>query len=330
METTTFHMHDRPDAPTHPTKPTHLRARSGWDALKRSVSKGRRSDLGDRAAALTYYGLLALFPAVLVVVALIGIFGEYPRTTNSLLDIVNRIAPKSTVRQLREPIEGVVRSKGGAGALLGVGLLAALWSASGYVGAFIKTSNAIYGVEEGRKFWVLRPLQLAITVALVVGAAIVAIAVVITGPLARAIGDEIGVGDEAVKIWGIAKWPVLAFLVVTGISLLYYAAPNIRVRGFRWVTPGALLALATWLIASMGFGLYVANFGSYNETYGALGGIVIFLVWMWIGNLAIVLGTQFDAELERSRELEHGIPGAEDAIQLPPRKTKTDASRRSA
>jgi membrane protein len=305
-----------------PQKPTELKARSWWATLKRSFRHMKENGLTDWAASLTYYSLLALFPALIVLVALVGVFGEYPRTTNALLDIVDRLGPQSTVDNLREPIEGVVRSKGGAGALLGIGLLGALWSASGYIGAFIRASNTIYGVDEGRRFWKLRPLQVGVTLGMVLVAALVAIAIVMTGGVAEAVGDQIGVGSTAVTIWNIAKWPVLVAIAIVGISTLYYLSPNVRMHGFRWVTPGALVALAVWVIASMGFGFYAANFGSYNETYGTLGGIVIFLVWLWITNLAVLFGAQFDAELERSREIEHGVPGAHDAIQLPVRDMK--------
>ena len=315
-----------------PQKPTQLKARSWWETLKRSSQRMKENGLTDWAASLTYYSLLALFPALIVLVALVGVFGEYPRTTNALLDIVDRLGPKSTVDTLREPIEGVVRSKGGAAALLGVGLLGALWSASAYVGAFMRASNTIYGVKEGRRFWKLRPLQVAVTLGVVLVAALVAISIVVTGGVAEAVGDQIGLGSAAVTAWGVAKWPVLALIVITGISLLYYAAPNVRVHGFRWLSPGALVAVFVWVVASLGFGFYVSNLGSNNETYGTLGAVVTFLVWLWISNLAILLGAQFNAELERSREIEHGVPGALDAIQLPVREAKkpSDKKRRSA
>jgi membrane protein len=307
---------------TAPQRPTELKARSWWGTLTRSYKQMKANGLTDWAASLTYYSLLALFPALIVLVALVGVFGEYPRTTNALLDIVDRLGPKSTVDTLRDPIEGVVRSKGGAGALLGVGLLGALWSSSAYVGAFMRATNTIYGVQEGRRFWKLRPLQVAVTLGVVLVAALVAISIVVTGGVAEAVGDQIGLGSAAVTAWDFAKWPVLALIVITGISLLYYASPNVRVRDFRWLSPGALLAVFVWIVASLGFGFYVTNFGSFNETYGTLGAVVIFLVWLWISNLAILLGAQFNAELERSREIEHGVPGAHDAIQLPLRETK--------
>jgi membrane protein len=307
------------DREQYPEKPSELSAKSWWGVLKRSAREAKHDNLTDWAAALTYYALLALFPAVLVLIALLGLVGQYPETTNALLRIVGKLGPHSAVNTFRGPIEGVVRNKGGAGALLGVGLLLSLWSASGYVGAFMRASNAIYEVEEGRPFWKLRPIQLGVTVLMVFTTALVAIAVVATGPVARAVGDVIGLGSTAVTAWNYGKWPVMLFLVITLFAILYYAAPNVQLHRFRWLTPGGVLAVVVWLIASAAFAFYVANFGSYNKTYGTLGAIIILLVWLWISNLSILVGAEFNAELERGDELEAGEPGAEDAIKLPPR-----------
>ena len=289
-----------------------------WATLKRTIRESREDNLTDWAAALTYYAVLALFPGLIVLVAILGLAGQHPATTNALLEIVRDLGPASAVDTFRGPIESVVKSSGGAGALLGVGLLGAIWSASGYVGAFTRAANAIYEVEEGRPFWRLRPLQIAITVVMVVLLALVAMSIVVTGPLARSIGDVIGLGDTAVTTWNIAKWPVIVVVVMGMVAVLYYIAPNVRQPGLRWVTPGGAVAVLTWLLASAGFAIYVANFGSYDKTYGSLGGVVVFLVWLWLSNLAILFGAEFDAELERARELEAGLP-AEETIQLPER-----------
>ena len=309
----------RGDRPAPPAKPTDLPARAWGRVLVRSVREVRDDHLTDRAAALTYYTVLSIFPALIVLVALIGIFGKYPETTDALLRIVGRLAPRSTVDTLRAPIRSVVRNKGGAGALLGAGLFGSLWSASGYVGAFMRASNAIYEVEEGRRFWRLRPLQLTITLVMVLLAAVVALAVVATGSVARAVGDSIGVGHGAVTAWDYAKWPVLLLIVVTMFAVLYATAPNVRWPGFRWLTPGGTVALVIWLVASLGFASYTAFFGSYNQVYGTLGGVVVFLVWLWITNLSILVGAEFNAELERSRELASGVPDAERRLQVTPR-----------
>lgn len=301
-----------------PSGPTDLSKQSLKGALVRTVKEFREDNMTDWAAALTYYAVLALFPGLMVLVSLLGLFGQDPETFNALLGIVSQLGPESAVATFRGPLEGVIREKATAGALLGVGVLVALWSASGYIGAFVRASNAIYETEEGRPFWALRPLQLAITLAMVLLLALLAVAMVITGPVAEAVGNVLGAGDVAVTVWSVVKWPV-AVLVVTGMfGVLYYAAPNVRHPRVRWVTPGSLLAVVLWILASGAFGLYVASFGSYNKTYGSIGGMIVFLLWLWISNNALLLGAEFDAELERSRQIRGGMPKEREPF-LPPR-----------
>jgi membrane protein len=304
-----------------PEEPTDIPKGGWWAVLKRTAKEFQDDNLSDWAAALTYYGLLALFPSLIVLVALLGLVGKYPQTTDALLNIVRDLGPASAVDTFKEPIEGVVRSKGGASALLGVGLATALWSASAYVGAFMRASNAIYEVEEGRPFWKLRPLQIVITLVMVILVALCAVALVISGPIAKAVGDAIGLGDTAVTVWNIAKWPVMLVVIMTLVAFLYYVAPNVKQPKFRWISPGGIFAVVLWILASAGFALYVANFGSYNETYGSLGGLIVLLVWMWISNLAFLFGAELNAEVERQRELEAGVPERE-TIALPPRDTR--------
>jgi membrane protein len=301
-----------------PRTPTQLTRQSWWGALKRSFDGFREQNLTDWAAALTYYAVLSIFPALIALVALLGLVGQYPQTTNALLRIVDDVGPSSAVDVLRDPIEGVVKSKSGAGALFGFGLLGAVWSASGYIGAFTRASNAIYEVREGRPFWKRRPAQLLITAGMVLLLALMAVAVVLTGDLAKAVGDEVGVGDTAVTVWSYVKWPVLAAMAMFIFALLYYVAPNVRHHGFRWITPGSVLAVGLWVLASLGFALYVAHFGAYNKTYGVLGAMIVFLVWLWVTNVAVLAGAEFDSELERSRELEQGTP-IEETLTLEPK-----------
>jgi membrane protein len=294
--------------------------------LKRTVAEFRDDDLGDWAAALTYYGLLSLFPMLIALVSIVGLFADPQSTTRTVTDIVTRIGPESGAETFAGPINSITSNRGSAGILFVLGIAVALWSASGYVGAFIRASNVIYETEEGRPFWKLRPLQLAVTVVMVVLVAIVLLALVLTGPIVRAVADPLGVGETAITIWKYAKWPILGALFVLMIDILYYASPNARLRGFVWLTPGAVLALVLWALASTGFALFVANFGSYDKTYGTLGGVVILLIWMWITNLAILLGHELNAERERSRELAEGVPRAEDELQLEPRQEPADNS----
>jgi membrane protein len=292
--------------------------------LKRTLGGFREGNLTDWAAALTYYGLLSLFPALIAVISVIGLVGDPQSTTRSLTEIVTEIGPQSAAETFSGPIESIASNQSAAGLAFVLGLAVALWSASGYIGAFIRASNVIYEVPEGRKFWKLRPLQLLITLIMVLALAALALALVLTGPIVGAVADPLGIGSTAVDIWNVAKWPVMAAIFVLMIDLLYYASPNAKLRGFRWMTPGAVVALVAWALTSAAFAFYVANFGSYDKTYGTLGGLVALLVWFWISNLAILFGHQLNAERERSLEIAEGDPHAERAIQLEPREESRD------
>ncbi len=307
-----------------PESPTDLSKRSWTATIKRAFSEFRDDDATDWAAALTYYSVLSVFPGIIVLFSLLGVLGQYPQTTNALLNIVADLGPASTVDTLRGPIEDVTRNTGGAAALLGVGTLGAIWSASGYLGAFSRASNVIYEVEEGRPFWKMRPQQVGMTIVMITLLAIVAIGLVVSGPVAQSIGNVIGVGSTAVTVWGIAKWPVMILLVAFICAILFYWAPNVEQPKFRWISPGSLFAVVVWIIASALFAVYVTQFASYSATYGSLGGIVSFLLWIWISNNALLLGQELNAELEREREIVSGVPGAEEKIQAPLRDEPKD------
>lgn len=300
--------------------PTGVERKTGlWPTLKRTALEFREDNLSDWAATLTYYGLLALFPALIALVSIVGLVADPKSTTDTLTDIVTEVGPDSAADTFAGPIEQVTESRATAGFALVAGTLVALWSASGYLGAFIRASNVIYETREGRPFWKLRPLQVLMTLVIVVLIAVMALGVVLTGPIVSAVAEPIGVSDTAVSVWNIAKWALIALLFVLMIGLLYYASPNVKQRGLRWITPGGLVALAVWLSASGAFGLYVSQFGAYNKTYGSLASVVVVLVWMWITNLAILFGHELNAERERDLQLEKGVPGAEKEIQLEPR-----------
>jgi membrane protein len=290
-----------------PDSPTDMPVGSWKATFVRTFRGFQADDMMTWAAALTYYAVLSLFPALLVLVALLGVFGQYPETSDAVLRIVGSIGPRSAVETLETTIEDVVQNSGGAGALLGVGLLSAIWSASGYIGAFFKASNAIYNVQEGRGFAKLRPIQLGLTILFLVIVAFGSIVFVASGSILESLGNIIGLGSTATTVWAIVKWPVLAVAVMALIALLYWAAPNVRQPKLRWVTPGGAFGFFTLVIASGLFGLYVANFGSYNKTYGTLAFVPLFLTWLWIANLALLFGAEFDAELARQREIEHGL-----------------------
>ncbi len=284
--------------------------------LKRTVSEFRADNLTDWAAALTYYGVLSIFPALIVLVSILGLAGQ--SATNTVLDNINELGPGPAQDIVSGAIKQIASSQGTAGVAFVLGLLAALWSASGYVGAFSRASNAIYETDEGRPFWKLRPLQVAMTLILLLLVALSAIAVVISGPLASEVGKIFGVEGTAITIFNIVKWPVIVVVVITMLAILYYGAPNVRHAGFRWITPGGILAVVVWIAASVGFAFYIANFSSYNKTYGSIAGVIVFLVWLWISNCAVLLGAEMNAELERGRELESGVP-EERTIAVEPR-----------
>jgi membrane protein len=301
-----------------------LTKRSWLGTVKRTVSEFRQDNLTDWAAALTYYSVLSLFPALIALMSILGLVVDPKTITRVVTDIVAQLGPQSAVDTFKKPIEQI--SSNQSTALLGLifGIAVALWTASGYVGAFMRASNAIYEREEGRPFYILRPVQLAITLVLVLLAALVVLALIVTGPVAEAVGSAVGLGDTAVTAWNIAKWPVLLVVVMFMLAVLYWSAPNAKPAGFRWVSPGAVLAVVVWIVASAAFAFYVANFGSYNKTYGALGGVIVFLVWMWLTNVAVLLGAELNAETERGRELEAGVPGAEEDIKAPYRRAPKD------
>jgi len=294
----------RPEHPTAPEHPTQLGIRSWWDAIVRTGHEFREDNLPDRAAALTYYGVLSMFPGLLVLVSVIGMLG--PSVTRPLIRNITAIAPGSVGHVMTSAVTGAQQSRGAAGVLMVVGLLAGLWSASGYVAAFMRAANEVYDVPEGRPVWKTLPIRLGVTILTGVLLTCAAFIVVFTGGLARQLGSVVGLGSTALTVWSIVKWPVLLLLVVVMLAVLYWAAPNARHGGWRWVSPGGLVAVCLWLFASAAFALYVANFGSYNKTYGSLGAVIIFLVWLWLSNLAILFGAEFDAELARGRAMAAG------------------------
>jgi membrane protein len=286
---------------------------------KRVLKEFSEDNMTDWAASLTYYGLLSVFPALIAMVSLVGLFGDPVQTTKTLTDIVGKLAPGGATDTFTNAIKQITANRTGAGFAFVLGLAGALWSASGYIGGFTRAANVIMETPEGRPVWKLRPLQLLITLVMVILTALVGLSLVLTGPIVKDIAGPIGLGTTAVTVWNYAKWPVLIVVVLGMISLLYYATPNVKQRSFRFVTKGALLALVVWLVASVAFAFYVANFGSYNKTYGTLGGVIGLLVWVWLTNVAILLGMQVNSERERNIEMQAGDERAEREIQLEPR-----------
>jgi membrane protein len=298
-----------------PDSPTELPRRSWMQVLRRAVAQIGPDALTDRAAALTYYGVQAIFPGLLVVVSIVGLLGH--STTQALIDNLGQITPGTSKSFIQTVITNAQKQRGAAGIAGIVGIVLALWSASGYVAGFMRASNAIYAMPEGRPIWKTAPTRLAITLFTVVSLIAGLIIVVATGAVARQLGDLLGLGSTAVTVWDIAKWPVLLVLFIAVLAVLYGAGPNVRAGGPRWISPGAVLAVLIWLAASGLFAVYVANFSSYNKTYGSLAGVIVFLIWLWISNLAILLGAEFDAELDHERALRAGVPIETEVFAIP-------------
>jgi membrane protein len=316
---------EAPDDPRKPDSPTDITKPSWLYVLRKTAREFSTDHCTDLAASLTYFGTLAVFPALLAFVSILGLVGNAKKTTGSIVSLLSGIAPAGVLDSLRGIIDNLTHSPA-AGLTLVVGILGALWSASGYVNAFSRAMNRIYGIQEGRPIWKLRPITLLVTVLAIAVAVIAAILLAVSGPIAQQIGDAIGVGGTVVIIWNIVKWPILVILVIIVVAVLYYATPNIKQPKFRWMSVGSLVGLVIWALASVAFAFYAANFSKYNATYGAIGGIILFLLWIWISNNALLFGAELDAELERGRELQAGMK-AEETIQLPPRDTRQSDKR---
>jgi membrane protein len=302
-----------------PERPTQLGKRSWFGVLRRTIREFREDNLTDWAAALTYFGILSIFPALLALVSVLGLIGS--SAIQPLINNLGAVAPGPAKTILTSALQNLQKSQGAAGIMVIVGLVLALWSASGYVAGFMRASNAIYDVGEGRPVWKTAPVRLGVTIVTVLLLAVSAVAVVVTGPLAKQVGNVVGLGGAAVTAWDIAKWPVLILIVSFMFALLYWAAPNVKHPKFQWVTPGGVLAVLIWIAASAAFAFYVANFSSYNKTYGSIGGVIAFLTWLWISNVVILLGAEFNAELERGRQIEAGHPEDREPF-LEPRDTR--------
>ncbi|GAA0980345.1 YihY/virulence factor BrkB family protein [Acrocarpospora macrocephala] len=280
-----------------PDKPPERPPRSWWGVLKRTGKEFKRDHLADWAAALTYYAVLSIFPALLAVISILGLFGQ--PAAKPLMDL-GEVVPGA--RQILNPVLQALRSNQTAAGFAAIFSIAvALWSASGYVGAFMRVANVVYGIEEARPIWKTLALRVAATAILVIAVTVSAVGVVLTGNLARRAGQLLGIGQTGVTIWNIAKWPVLVLIVMMVLALLYWAGPNVEHPGFRWLTPGSALAVIIWIIASAAFAFYVVHFASYSKTYATLAGMIVFLIWLWLSNIAVLLGVELDAELTRER-----------------------------
>ena len=309
-----------PEDDSKPDSPGDMKKTSWLYVARKTISEFSKDQCTDLAAALTYYAVLALFPAIIAILSILGLVGQGPAIVDSLLKIMSSSGLSGVAKTLGPTLKQLTNTPG-AGIALIIGLATALWSASGYVGSFGRAMNRVYEIGEGRPVWKLRPVLLLVTLISVILVAVVLFALVASGPVATSIGNAVGLGSTAVLVWNIAKWPVILVIVVFIVALLYYATPNVKQPKFRWLSIGALFAIVVWVLASAAFGFYVTSFSSYNKTYGSLAGVIVFLLWLWLTNLALLFGAELDAELERGRQLQAGVE-AEETVQLPPRDTR--------
>lgn len=303
-----------------PDSPADIRPRSWKFVIRKTLREFSSDQCTDIAASLTYFAVLSVFPALIAIVSLLGLFGNREEIVKTILSLVGSVAPGSSASVIQGPLEALVSSPA-AGLALISGIVVSIWTASGYVGAFTRAMNRIYEIDEGRPFLKLKPMQLLVTVVGIILILLMLAILIVSGPVTDAIGAALGLGPVVQLLWSILKWPLIAGILVLAIAILYYATPNAKQPKFRWLSLGALLAVVSLVIVSTLFGLYVSNFSSYDKNYGSLAGVIIFLLWLWLANLALLLGAEFDAELERGRQLQAGIV-AEEELQLPPRDTK--------
>ena len=303
----------------HVKGPVHLPLRSWPGTLKRTGEQFLDDHLLQWAAALAFFGVISLFPALLTLVSLLGLIGS--SAVEPLIDNVGELAPGPGRDIALDALRSIEASRDGASVGLVVGLGAALWSASGYVGAFIPASNVVWEVDEGRPVWKKLLVRVSLTIVLLLLIAVTALSVVLTGPIAYEVGNVFGIGATAVDVWQLAKWPFLMVVVMVLLAILYWASPNVRHPGWRWVTPGSIVAVVLWIVASLGFTWYIANFGSFNATYGSIGGVLVFLLWVWLTNIAVLLGAEFNAEIERAGAIDGGMRPVDKTPFLPLRDT---------
>ncbi|WP_431797300.1 YihY/virulence factor BrkB family protein [Microbacterium kunmingense] len=313
-----------PDSPASvgaakPSWPTDLRPETWRYLLRRTFVEFIRDDGVDAAGSLTFFGVLAIFPAGLAIMAVIGIVGDSDDVRERLLSLLGQVAPGPVIDTADAVLANVTGSSG-ADVTLILSVAVALWSSSIYVTAFGRCVNRIYGVAEGRPYWKRKLLQLGLTVVLLTAVIVMIAIVMLSGPTLRFIGDLLGIREAALDVWDIVRWPVFAVALVAVIVILFRGTGNVRPPRFRWLALGALFAMLLMGAASIGFGFYAANFARYNETFGTFAGVTVFLIWLFLVNAALLLGVELNAEVERGRELQAGIP-AEGGIQVPVRDT---------
>nr|WP_209436350.1 YihY/virulence factor BrkB family protein [Kocuria subflava] len=310
-----------PDNSSKPENPTQVSKRSWKYIFKRSLAEFTQDGCTDLAASLTYFTVLSVFPGLLAVVSLLGVFGQGQQTADAITEFLAGRVPEELNTLLEPTITNLTQATGAGIVALIIGVASGLWTASGYVGAFSRAMNRVYDVSEGRTFIKHKASMLAVTLFVVVTVVLIFLMVLLSGSIARTLGDAIGLGETSVMVWNIAKWPVVLLLLILLVAVLYYATPNVQQPKFKWVSPGAVFAIIGVIVAAVGFSIYATQFASQADTYGVIGGVILGLLGIWIFNNVLLFGAEIDAELQRGRELEAGLP-SEEMLHLPPRDVK--------
>src|ERR671926_163094 len=285
--------------------------RRAWTVVKRTVVSFYDDQGTHHAAALTYYGLMSLFPVLLIAVALLGLIGEYPDTYNAIIHYLRRVVPATTLAPINNALRVAFQSKGTAAASLVIAVLTALYGATGYLEAARRALNVVFDSKNGRGFFRRKLIDAASTVVLL-GLLLATVSFMFAG--GGVVHDLLG--PDGTRVWRIARWPGALVSALLVFSFVYFVTPDVKQRGFQWVTPGAALGVALWILASVGFSTYITHFPGVNVTYGSFAAAIILIVWLWLTNVALLLGAELNAEIERQKELAEGVPESE-TLKLP-------------
>ena len=291
---------------------------TAWRVIKRTVIAFYDNQMTHHAAALTYYGLMSLFPALLVAVSLLGLLGQYPETYDAIIGAIREVSPDATIDTFDSALRTALEHKGSAAVAFVVGLLVALYGTTGVLEAARRALNVAFEVENGRSFLQRKATDIVSSVVLMVLVLITLVLVFVGGGFAEAVFDLIGLGSTAEEVWAVARWPAAVATAMLVFSWVYYVTPDVEQRSFRWVTPGAAVGVAIWMLASAAFAFYLANLNDLNATYGSFGAALVLIFWLWLSNVAMLFGAQLNAEIERQQQLAEGVPPAR-TLDLPER-----------
>jgi membrane protein len=276
--------------------------------LKRTLLSFYDDQMTHHAAALTYYSLMSLFPAVLLALSLLGLVGQYPDTYDAIIEYLRGVAPAAAVEPLDSSLRRALQAKGTATTTLVIGIALALYGTTGVLEAARRALNVVFEVDGGRSFLRRKLVDVASTAVLMLLILTSLVLVFVGGRFAQDLLGFIGLGPDAARAWNLARWPAAVAVAMVVFSFIYYVTPDVRQRAFRWITPGAVVGVLLWLAASFGFSTYISSVGDLGALYGAFAGAVVLLGWLWLTNVALLFGAELNAEIEREKEFGEGVP----------------------